>query len=42
MRTELQNFINTIPAVADAAELKETFWLNDKKVPAESAALRAA
>lgn len=34
MRAELQNFINTIPAVADAAELKETFWLNPKKVPA--------
>lgn len=33
MKTELQNFINTIPAVADAAELKETFWLNPKKVP---------
>lgn len=33
MKTELQTFIDTIPAVADAAALKETFWLNDKKVP---------
>ena len=33
MKAELQNFINIIPAVADAAELKETFWLNPKKVP---------
>ncbi|MGN0251331.1 MAG: D-serine ammonia-lyase [Oliverpabstia sp.] len=33
MKAELQNYINTIPAVADAAALKETFWLNDKKLP---------
>ncbi|MGN0157804.1 MAG: D-serine ammonia-lyase [Brotaphodocola sp.] len=33
MRKELQTFIDTIPAVADAAALKETFWLNDKKLP---------
>lgn len=29
----MQTFIDTIPAVADAAVLKETFWINDKKVP---------
>lgn len=33
MNTELKTFIDTIPAVADAAALKETFWLNDKKLP---------
>lgn len=33
MNAQLQTFIDTIPAVADAAALKETFWLNDKKVP---------
>lgn len=33
MKAELQKFIDTIPAVADAAALKETFWLNDKKLP---------
>lgn len=33
MNTQLQTFIDTIPAVADAAALRETFWLNDKKVP---------
>lgn len=33
MNAELQKFIDTIPAVADASELKETFWLNGKKVP---------
>ena len=33
MNAQLQAFIDTIPAVADAAALKETFWLNDKKVP---------
>ena len=30
---QLQTFHDTIPAVADAAALKETFWLNDKMVP---------
>ena len=33
MKAELQKYIDTIPAVADAAALKETFWLNDRKVP---------
>ena len=33
MKAELQKYIDTIPAVAEAAELKETFWLNDRKVP---------
>ena len=33
MKAELQTFIDTIPAVADAAALKETFWLNGKKLP---------
>lgn len=33
MKAELQKYIDTIPAVADAAQLKETFWLNDRKVP---------
>ena len=33
MRSELQNFIDTIPAVADAAQVKETFWINDRQVP---------
>lgn len=34
MKAELNKYIETIPAVADAAALKETFWLNEKKVPA--------
>ncbi len=33
MNAELQKYMDTIPAVADAAQLKETFWLNDKMVP---------
>ena len=33
MKAELQTYIDTIPAVADAAALKETFWLNGKKLP---------
>lgn len=33
MNAEYQKYVNTIPAVADAAQLKETFWLNDKMVP---------
>lgn len=33
MNAQLQTFCDTIPAVADAAALKETFWLNDKKLP---------
>lgn len=33
MRSDLQKYIDTIPAVADAAALKETFWLNGKMVP---------
>lgn len=32
MNAELQKYIDTIPAVADAARLKEVFWLNDKLV----------
>ena len=33
MNAEFQNYIDTISAVADAAGLKETFWLNDKMIP---------
>lgn len=33
MNRELQKYIDTIPEVADAARLKETFWLNDKRIP---------
>ena len=33
MNKDLQKYIDTIPAVADAAVLKETFWLNDKMKP---------
>lgn len=33
MKDELQKFIDTITAVADAAKEKETFWLNGKQVP---------
>lgn len=32
MKAEFQNYIDRIPAVADAAELKETFWINDKMI----------
>ena len=34
MTAELQKFVDTIPAIADAATLKETFWLNDRKLSA--------
>ena len=33
MSVNVQNYMETIPAVADAAQLEETFWLNDKQVP---------
>lgn len=33
MKEEFQKYINSIPAVKDAFELRETFWLNDKMVP---------
>ncbi|NBH16791.1 D-serine ammonia-lyase [Clostridiaceae bacterium] len=33
MRNDLQKYIDTIPAVGDASRQKETFWLNDKKIP---------
>lgn len=33
MNKNLQKYIDTIPAVADAAVLKETFWLNNKMKP---------
>lgn len=33
MTDTLKKYIDTIPAVADAAILKETFWLNDRKLP---------
>lgn len=33
MKETLQTFVETIPSVADATALKETFWLNDKKLP---------
>lgn len=32
MRSDLQKYIDTIPAVADAAQLKETFWFNDRQM----------
>ena len=32
MKAELQKFIDTIPVVRDAVALRETFWINDKKV----------
>lgn len=35
MTDTLKKYIDTIPAVADAAVLKETFWLNDRKLPEE-------
>lgn len=31
MKKELQHLIDTIPAVADAAGLRETFWLNERR-----------
>jgi D-serine dehydratase len=33
IKKELQHYIDEIPAVADAAALRETVWFNDKKVP---------
>ena len=33
MREELQTYIETIPEVAKAARLEETFWINEKKIP---------
>lgn len=33
MREDLEKFIDTIPAVKDASQMKETFWINDKRVP---------
>ncbi len=33
MRNDLQKYMDTIPAVGDASRQKETFWLNDKKIP---------
>ena len=33
MREELQKYIDTIPAVRDVSQLKETFWINEKKIP---------
>ena len=35
MDSRLQKYIDTIPAVRDAAQLKETFWLNDRMVSRE-------
>lgn len=32
---ELTKFIETIPAVVDAAALRETFWKNEKRVPGD-------
>ncbi len=32
MRNDLQNYIDTIPAIKDGYQMKETFWLNDKIV----------
>ena len=33
MRDEYKVYVDTIPAVADAVELKETFWMNGKQIP---------
>lgn len=33
MREELQKYIDTIPAVRDVSQLKETFWINENKIP---------
>ena len=33
MNNELKKYIESVPAVADAAALRETFWLNEKKRP---------
>lgn len=33
MNVDFQKYIDTIPAVADAVQLKETFWINDKMIP---------
>ena len=41
MDNRLQHFIDTIPAVADAAALRETFWLNDRKLPADQQSITA-
>lgn len=35
MDNRFQKYIDAIPAVADAAALRETFWMNDRMVPAE-------
>lgn len=32
MREEFRKYLNEIPAVADAADLKETFWINGKQI----------
>ena len=33
INADLQRYVDSIPAVADAAALQETLWLNDKTVP---------
>lgn len=33
MNIELKPYMDSIPAVGDAARLKEVFWMNDKMVP---------
>ncbi|MEG0107742.1 MAG: D-serine ammonia-lyase, partial [Lachnospiraceae bacterium] len=33
MKENLKQFVETIPSVRDAVELKETLWINDKKQP---------
>lgn len=33
MKESLKEFIQKIPSVSDAVELKETFWLNNRKIP---------
>lgn len=35
MDKKIKTYIETIPAVADAASLKEVLWLNDRKCPEE-------
>ena len=33
MKEEFLKYTETIPAVAQAARLEETFWINDKMLP---------
>ena len=40
MREEYKVYAETIPAVADAAKLKETFWQNEKQIPGGEKAIK--